>query len=194
MSCKVKPVKRLRLLRQHKSQVIIQIKKQLIIMAIEEDETFAQLLKDKSREGKKKARQRSTDMLLTLNLNEQFDHMSKEQKQKFRDFAVDLFDKKDILTYFQDRFSPGNPLANIENVEIKWKPEIGPKTGRLHLHALVAIEHHGFLSFKANRLRDHALKVFGHGIYLNCPISSNERIKWVNYLNKGFGDAEIDKS
>src|SRR4051812_30734965 len=148
MSCKVKPVKRLRLLRQHKSQVIIQIKKQLIIMAIEEDETFAQLLKDKSREGKKKARQRSTDMLLTLNLNEQFDHMSKEQKQKFRDFAVDLFDKKDILTYFQDRFTPGNPLAYIENVEIKWKPEIG----RLHLHALVAIEHHGFLSFKANCL------------------------------------------
>jgi len=68
---------------------------------------------------------------------------------------------------------------------VKYKPEVGPLKDRLHIHALVAIEHHGFYSFEANRLRAECKRVFGHSVYLSAPISSNERVKWQNYLLKG---------
>ena len=125
-----------------------------------------------------------------MNLNETFKSMTREQKEKFRDFAKDLFDKKDILQYFKDRDSPQNPLANIDKVQINWKPEVGPKKGRLHLHALVSIEHHGFLTFQANELREDARTLFGHSVYLQCPVSSNQKVKWENYVNKGLQEEE----
>ncbi len=74
----------------------------------------------------------------------------------------------------------------MQNVEIKWKPEIGPQQGKLHLHALVAITHTGFYTFKANELRSLATETFGHNIYLSCPVSSNERVKWESYLQKEY--------
>ena len=122
--------------------------------------------------------------MLTLNLNESFVNMTEEQKIRFRDFMVRLFDDREILQYFEDKFSPENPLANIASVEVKWRPEVGPSQGKLHVHALVAIEHHGFFSFKANKLREDCRKYFGHAVYLQCPISSNARTKWLNYINK----------
>lgn len=123
--------------------------------------------------------------MITLNLNEKFSNMTTEQRKNFKQFAVDLFDKKQILNYFKDRENPSNPLANIQNVEIKWKPEVGPQQGKLHLHALVAITHTGFYTFKANALRSLATETFGHNVYLSCPVSSNERVKWESYLQKG---------
>ena len=130
-------------------------------------------------------------MLMTLNLNEKFSTMTAERKKQFKDFAVYLFDNKNILNFFKDKTSPGNPLAHMDHVEIKWAPEVGKESGRLHLHALVAIEHHGFLSFKANEFRAYAKEYFGHAIHLDCPLSSNEKTKWENYLQKGF--REINK-
>lgn len=156
-------------------------------MSLQQDEVFQDLYEKKARPKKK----RSTDMMVTMNLNEKFSNMSQEQKQKFKDFAVNLFDHKKILDYFENKGSPENPLRDMDWVEVKWKPEVGPVSGKLHLHALVAIEHHGFLTFKANKLREDAKKLFGHNVYLNCPVSSNERVRWYNYLTKGF--IELDK-
>jgi hypothetical protein len=141
----------------------------------------------------KGAKEKSTDIFLTLNINEYFAHMSPEQKVKFRDFCIDLFDKKRILTYLVDRFSPSNPLANVESVDIRWRVEVGPKSQKLHVHSLIAINHTGFLTFRANDLREEARKIFGHHIYLSSPISSNERTRYANYINKGFQQAEINK-
>lgn len=159
-------------------------------MSLHEDEVFQEFFSEKKKPKKKRKKKRSTDVFITLNLNEKFSSMSQEQKERFRDFAKDLFDKKDILLYFEDRDSPGNPLANMDNVQIDWKPEVGPQKGRLHLHALVAIEHHGFLTFKANELRDAARNLFGHSVYLQCPVSSNQRVRWENYLNKGVQEKD----
>jgi len=151
-------------------------------MSIQEDEVFTDLFE------KKKSKARSTDMRVTLNLNERFSSMTGEQKQQFKKFANFLFaeDQQGILDFFIDRTSPEDVHANIDKIEIKWLPEIGPKNGKLHLHALVSIEHHGFLSFQANELRSFAKDYFGHGIYLNCPISSSEKLKWANYIQKGL--------
>jgi hypothetical protein len=157
-------------------------------MSLRDDEVFQDLYtSDVKKKGRRK---RSTDLMLTINLNERFETMDREQKQKFKDFAVSLFDKRKVLEYFKDKFSPDNPLAGMDSVDIQWKPEIGPKTGKLHLHARVAIEHQGFLTFQANGLREET--VFW-SFHLSCPVSSNERIKWENYVNKGFQDAEINK-
>lgn len=156
-------------------------------MSIQDDEVFQDYFPDikEKKMGKKKKKKRSTDMYMTLNLNEKFSTMSTERKQLFKTFMVDLFDKRQILSYFRDRDNPSNPLANIDDVKIEYKPEVAPKKGFLHLHALIAIEHHGFYSFQANALRAECKRIFGHSIYLSCPISSNERVKWQNYLLKG---------
>ncbi len=152
-------------------------------MAIQDDEVFREYFPDEKEKKKKKGR--STDMYMTLNLNEAYATMTIERKQLFKRFMVDLFDKRKILSYFHDKDDPTNPLANMDDVQIEYKPEVAPKTGRLHLHALVAIQHHGFYTFQANELRAEAKRVFGHNVYLSCPISSNEKIKWSNYLQKG---------
>ena len=149
-------------------------------MSFSDDDVFEDFKESK----KRKKKNRSTELFMTLNLNEKFANMSREQKQKFKDFGVNLFDKRHILSYFRDQTNPENPLANMEHIQISWKPEIAPHTGKLHLHALVAMEHHGFYSFQANELREDARKLFGHSVYLNCPLSSNAKIKWLNYVNK----------
>lgn len=149
---------------------------------LQDDEVFGDMFRSEEKHKKKK----STDMLLTMNLNEKFATMTTERKQLFKNFAVSLFDDKRILEYFKDKMSPANPLANMDHVDIKWKPEVGSKTGRLHLHALVSIEHHGWLSFRANDLREAARQYFGHAVHLSCPLSSNEKVKWENYIMKGF--------
>lgn len=156
-------------------------------MSLEQDDVFRDFFEEgKQTKKKKKGRKlKSTDLMITLNLNEKFTNMTTEQKRAFRQFAVDLFDKKQILSFFKDRENPSNPLANMQNVEIKWRPEVGPQQGKLHLHALVAITHTGFYTFKANELRSFATQTFGHNIYLSCPVSSNERVKWESYLQKG---------
>lgn len=154
-------------------------------MSFEQDEVFHDFFEEKKVKKKNKSRQKSTDLMITMNLNERFATMSTEQKKKFREFAIDLFDKKHILSYFSDRENPSDPLLNIDNVEIKWKPEVGPTQGKLHLHALVAITHHGFYTFHANQLRQDATQIFGHNLYLSCPVSSSERVKWEAYLQKG---------
>ena len=154
---------------------------------LQQDEVFGDLFQDNKRKKKKK----STDLLMTLNLNEKFSTMTSERKKQFKDFAVSMFDNKKILEFFKDRTSPENPLAHMDHIEIKWAPEVGKETGRLHLHALVAIQHHGFLTFKANDFCAYAKDYFGHSVYVDCPVSSNEKINWENYLQKVF--REINK-
>jgi hypothetical protein len=148
---------------------------------LKNDEVFGDLF-----ERKKQKKKKSTDVFITLNLNEVFATMSTERKHLFRSFGVKLFKEEDILLYFKDMTNPEYPLENMDKVEIKWKPEVGPKNGKLHLHALVAIEHHGFYTFQANELREHARQVFGHSVYLQCPVSSNARTRWNNYIHKGL--------
>jgi len=153
---------------------------------LREDEVFADLYPDeeKGEDKKRKKRLRSTDMYITINLNESFLTMSTERKLLFKNFAVNLFDRKGILSFMRDEMDPGNPLANIEKADITWKPEVGKKQNRLHLHAFVGIQHRGFYTFEANQLRDEAEKVFGHAIYLNCKFGSSAHVRWMNYLNK----------
>src|SRR6185437_6311046 len=113
--------------------------------------TFQKKREKKRRRGRKP---RSTDVYITLNLNEVFKDMSRERKVLFRDFCEQLFGpRKGILLYFRDREHPLDPLVNMDSSIVKYKPEVGPLKDRLHIHALVAIEHHGFYSFEANRLR-----------------------------------------
>lgn len=145
--------------------------------------SFEEIFETKQRQGKKKGK-KSTDIFLTINLNQKFANLTQEEKLKFKAYAVKLFDEKEILQYIRDRESPDNPLGNVDHVGIEWKAEIGPERGLLHLHALVAIQHHGFLSFRVNELRAYSKKYFGHGVHIDAPISSNERIKWLNYINK----------
>jgi hypothetical protein len=95
-----------------------------------------------------------------------------------------MFDKRGILEYFEDKMSPENPLANVENVEIDRNAEVGPKQHKLHLHAFVGLEHHGFLSFRANDFREAARQKFGHAVYLNCPLSSNAKTRYLQYIHK----------
>ena len=156
-------------------------------MSFQGDEVFGDLYQ----EEKKKVsphKKKSTDILLTINLNEKFVDMSVEQKQRFKDWCKYLFDDKHILDYLTSTTSPESPLDDVDEVDVKWKPEIGPIQGRLHLHAMVAIVHHGFLTFHPNLLREDALDEFGHKVYINAKVSSNQRVKWESYMEKGFQD------
>src|SRR5258708_23177846 len=114
-------------------------------MNIEKDKVLKKYFGDEGEEKKvKKKRKKSTEMYMTMNLNEIFATMTQERKIIFRDFCKWLFDEKKILMYFDDLTSPSNPLSNIDNVTIEWQPEVGKQNVFLHCHALVAIEHHGF--------------------------------------------------
>jgi hypothetical protein len=153
---------------------------------LREDEVFADLYpeEDKDKKKKKKPKIRSTDLYITINLNESFTTMSPERKLLFKTYAVKLFDQRGILSFVSDEEDLDNPLANIDKVEVVWRPEVGTQKKRLHLHAFVGIEHHGFLTFEANQLRADAEAVFGHKIHLDCKYGSNARLRWISYLNK----------
>lgn len=162
-------------------------------MSLRDDDVFGSYYEQEFKKEKKRPKRRSTEIFLTLNLNERLVTMNSDQKTKFKEFGVALFDHRKILDYFKSKTNPTDPLRDMDEVKISWKPEVGPKTGKLHIHALISIEHHGFLTFQPNELRDDAKEYFGHAIYLNSPVSSNERTKWENYISKGFQDAEINK-
>lgn len=163
-------------------------------MSLQDDEVFGSYYDDEVKKAKKKPpKRRSTEIFLTLNLNERLADMDQEQKIRFKDFGVALFDHRKILGYFKSKTNPSDPTRDMDKVKISWKVEVGPKSGKLHFHALISIEHHGFLTFRPNELREDAKTYFGHPIYLSCPISSNERVKWENYISKGFQDVEINK-
>ena len=70
-------------------------------MSFSDDDVFEDWKQEPESKNKKKKKNRSTEMFLTLNLNEKFTQMSREQKVKFRDFGVNLFDKRHILSYFE---------------------------------------------------------------------------------------------
>src|SRR5271170_1833180 len=120
---------------------------------IENDEVFQEYfdedseLDEEETKKKKKKKKRSTEMFVTMSLNEVFTTMTTERKILFRDFAKWLFDQRKILMYFHDMTNPSDPLQNMDNVHIEWRPEVGKEKGVLHLHAIVSIEHHGFYSF-----------------------------------------------
>src|SRR5690242_5808490 len=96
---------------------------------LQDDEVFGEMFDSKKPRPKRK---RSTDVFITLNINEKFENMSIEQKQKFKEFAIRLFDDRKILDYFKSKTSPDNPREDMDDISISWKPELGPKTQKLH--------------------------------------------------------------
>jgi hypothetical protein len=110
--------------------------------------------------------------------------ISQEEKTKFKEFAQYLFDQDRLLDFISDRTSPENNVANIERYSSEYQFEIAPKTGFLHLHALVEIQHTGFLRFNVNQLRAYAKNLFGRNLYIHAPISANENVLWRNYIKK----------
>src|SRR4051812_41544293 len=115
-------------------------------MSLSDDEVFRDYFEEEKKDPRNRGR-KSTELFLTMNLNERLSTMTAEEKRDFKAFAETLFGpKRKILTYFTDKKSVDDPSRNILDVKIRWKPEVGPKTGKLHLHALVSIEHDGFFT------------------------------------------------
>src|SRR5690349_4801484 len=121
-------------------------------MSFRGDDVFGDLYQE---EKKKVSRhkKRSTDILLTLNLNEN-SSICPSNKSNVSRTGARTYLTTHILDYLTSTTSPESPLDDIDEVSVKWKPEIGPVQGRLHLHALVAIVHHGFLTFHPSLLRE----------------------------------------
>ena len=108
-------------------------------MALEDDEVFGDYFEEEKKDPRNR-RRKSTELFLTMNLNEKLTNMTNEEKRDFKSFAETLFGpKRKILEYFTDRTSTDDAGRNILEVKIRWKPD-----------ALVSIEHSGFFTFHPN--------------------------------------------
>lgn len=140
--------------------------------------------------GGKRKRERtpklkSTVVMVTLNSNKPLASMSAEDKKAFKEMAAQIFSKDVIPEFLSDR-THDDPKEVIKDIESSYHFEVSG-ADLLHLHGLIKIVHTGFLKWHANRVRDLAVKMLGHNVYLNTPISSDPILAWKQYTEKAQG-------
>ena len=134
--------------------------------------------------GHKPQKERSSVWLITINTNKAYSTMTEEDKKKFKRFADYLMSRSHFLQFLRDATSPTNPAANVDDLQLEHKFEVGTKLDRLHLHGLAKLTHHGFYSLQANAIRDFARKALGYTINLQSPVSSDPTQAWRQYMSK----------
>jgi len=130
----------------------------------------------------------STDVYITINFLQSYFDMSRKRSQDYLEFSKDLFGKKQgILQYFDDQNEDGSiqeVFLRLFEAHTAFYPEVAPKTGFLHIHAFVQLQHCGYFQFHPGQLHQTFQKLFGHSAQIRTPIGSNRALTWKQYMVK----------
>lgn len=119
----------------------------------------------------------------TLNSNKDFEKMTKEEKQNFKNFTEFIFDKERVQNILQDKSNP-DPQKNIEKIDSEFYYEVGTRFGRLHAHGVIRLEHTGFYQIASSDFQKLAEKALGSKIHFNVQASGNPDAAWSAYIQK----------
>lgn len=154
---------------------------------LEKDAVFGETI---AKKAPKEKGIKSSFWAITINLNQKYEGLDDETKQKFKDFA-EYIASENIFDFITDQSSPDNPRANVVSEKYDVAFEVGEQKGFLHTHIAVDITHRGHLKLGANKIRQLGREIFGHSIHLECPVSSKSDVAWENYLNKKAKGIEL---
>lgn len=168
---------------KHKKMHAKQDERKHAVDAIVNDPVFSNI----STGSKKKLRY--SNWYITLNSNQVFENMTTEQKKLFKEFCDYTFSREGIQHFITD--TTANDLSAIVKLEISHYYENGGTQGRLHLHALLAVEHTGNLRLQANALRAAAKKILGYTIYFNSNVSTDHAKAYAEYIRKNNSSIKI---
>lgn len=143
----------------------------------------------KPKKGQRKLKEKSTVIMVTLNSNQPLGSMDDKAKTAFKELAAQIFDGNGPVEFLSDR-THDNPADVIKSIDSKYHFEVSA-ANLLHLHGIIKIVHTGFLKWHANKVRDLAISMLGHNVYLNSPISSDPVHSWEQYIAKTQGAVVI---
>lgn len=136
-------------------------------------------------------KRRYSEYNVTINTNHktltaEAEHILKQRMKTF--FEAEL-PKPNVLG---DMFVFSPNISIIEHVKVTAGVELGPKTGFVHGHAVLLIEHHGKVSLKKQgaqaALQRHVIASVGtRGAYSNIQLANAQLL---NYVVKTSGEAE----
>lgn len=132
---------------------------------------------------KPKRKIRYSSFLITVNSQKDFQTMTAEAKKEFKDFVDFVFSPDEIRNFLTDTTS-SDVDKNIVKLTIEHHFEIGEKNGRLHMHAILNIEHTGNFRLEANNIRQVAQRILGYKIHLDVRGSGNPTKAMEQYASK----------
>ena len=138
------------------------------------------------------ARRRYTQLFVTINTNHKPNTAASDValKQRLRNFIVTDFVTPESLSGFLI-FSPNLSIIDVVNLSAVGI-ENAPKTGFVHAHIVLLIEHHGMITRRKQggqaALQNLLIKkLYLNGAYATIDISDASVL---NYIAKTSGDAE----
>ena len=153
---------------------------------------------DMQTSGRSGNRVNSSIWAITLNFNKTLESITPEEKLKIKTLASYLFidinpdsDLPNLFAFILKDDSTPITRAELDNVKYDWAFEVGREQRRLHIHALVSIQHHLWIHF------DFQIKNFMHE-YLGWRPNFEAKIQkvatdhaWERYLNKNIESIEV---
>jgi hypothetical protein len=134
---------------------------------------------------------RFSTFLITINPNlGLYENVSVEDKQKFKAYIQTILDKDNVADWIIDR-GQDDARPNLKKIETKYRFEVGPQHGALHSHAIVRLEHTGYMKMKLSEMRGLARKIFGHDAKIICDAQTDGARAWEQYIQKSSNEVDI---
>eukprot|EP01127_Copromyxa_protea_P013360 TRINITY_DN358_c1_g1_i7.p1 TRINITY_DN358_c1_g1~~TRINITY_DN358_c1_g1_i7.p1 ORF type:complete len:205 (+),score=33.76 TRINITY_DN358_c1_g1_i7:61-615(+) len=154
--------------------------------ALATDEVFGTEKTEKTEKPQPKVKQNHSVWMYTLNSQQAFSGMTKEQKTEFKELVKFIFDEENITEYLTDRKSPDDPSKNIVSLKSEYFFEVGDEQGRLHVHGILKITHTGNYQVNQAAVRQLAEKVLGYKPHFNIngQVSGNPVFTYPKNLDK----------